>query len=230
MKRVKSLVFNTFTLDDNLGATDINLVALLTNELYREKKGAGFTKIQGDRTQADAVLLKRNLTYIQEFDPISQELIRKQIAVYTSVKFAIDLSLGLLTVFGNQTQLNSVRTMLRNVAGLSYSSEPISLNAAGFNRVLMDKGINSRIHQITIRQFNYDNGMVGRFSGDITKQSTAAELLERYGTGIVKIAFIISVEEQELLVQILSNGNIKFLCEEEDFDYYLDYLKQIIFS
>ena len=230
MKRVKSLVFNTFTLDDQLGATDVDLVALLNNELYAEEKGAGFTKIRGDRMQAEAVLMKRNLTYIQEFDPLSQELVRKQIAVYTSVKFAIDLSLGLLTVFGNQTQLNSVRAMLRNVAGLSYSSEPISLNASGFNKILMDKEINSKIHQITIRQFNYDNGMVGRFSGDITKQSTAAELLERYGTGIVKIAFIISVEEQELLVQILSNGNIKFLCEEEDFDYYLDYLKQIIFS
>ncbi|RZJ87501.1 MAG: hypothetical protein EOO20_15930 [Chryseobacterium sp.] len=230
MKRVKSLVFNTFNLDDQKEVVNIDLTALLAAERYEEEKGVGFTKIQGDRTQAEAVLMKRNLTYIQEFDSLSQELIRKQIAVYTSVKFAIDLSLGLLTVFGNQTQLNSVRTMLRNVAGLSYSSEPISLNAAGFNKILMDKGINSRIHQITIRQFNYDNGMVGRFGGDITKQSTAAELLEQYGTGIVKIAFILSVEEQELLVQILSNGNIKFLCEEEDFDYYLDYLKQIIFS
>jgi len=230
MKRVKSLVFNTFVLDDQQNLPDIDLLALFINEPYSEEKGAGFTKVDGDKERIEATFMKRNQTYIQEFDPVSQDLTKKQISVYTSVPFSIDPALKLLTVFGNQVQLNNIKAVLRNISGLKYSSETILPNAAGFKKVLVDKHVNFRIHQITIRQFNYDNGMVGRFSGEISKQSTASELLEQYSTGIVKITFSISVDEQELLVQILPNGNIKFLCEEEDFDYYLDFLKQLIFS
>ncbi|MEE1944784.1 hypothetical protein VRU48_06680 [Pedobacter sp. KR3-3] len=229
MKRVKSLVYNKFVLDIN-EHHPVDLFALLSEAKYTDENGMGFTRVTGDSTYVEATLLKRSFTYIQEFDPIESDLVRKQIAVFSSVNFSINSMLRLLTVYGGQIQLNMVRTMLRNVQGLKYNAEPILLNAREFNETLIDKKVNSSIRQLTIRRFNYENGMIGRFSGEVVKQSTARELLEHYKSSVVKVVFGVLIEQEELLVQILPNGNVKLLCDEDDFEYYLDYLKQIIFS
>ncbi|WP_316851588.1 hypothetical protein [Pedobacter agri] len=229
MKRVKSLVFNRFVLDENQHQST-DLLTMFSEASYSEENGMGFTRSRAEGSSVEATLLKRSFTAVQEFDPVNQELIKKQIPIFSAVSFSINSEMNLLTVYGGQSQLNLVRMMLRNIPGLKYSAEPISLHASTFAELLSEKGIQANIHQLTIRQFNYENGMVGRFSGEVTKQSTAQELLEHYGSAVVKVVFILKIEKEELLVQILPNGNLKVLCEEDDFDYYLAYLKQIIFS
>lgn len=229
MKRVKSLVFNTFLLDND-GYQPADLIELFKAERYSDEKGIGLTNVSGDASLIQGTMLKRTLTNIQEFDPIEQNLVKKQIPVFNSVSFSINLNMNLLTVFGGQSQLNLIRTMLRDILGFKYSVEPIALTPIEFSKTLEKKHIDSRIHQLTIRRFNFENGMVGRFSGDITKQSVAKELLDIYGSAVVKVVFVVTLEQDELLVQILPNGNVKWLCEEEDFEYYLEYFKQIIFS
>jgi len=232
MKRVKSLVFNSLNFrptDKKIGSEDIANV--ITSRKYTEETGFGFSHVEVSENILTAKILKRTPTYIQDYNIESQEIVRKQIFLFSDIQFSIDFNYYILYVVGGVSQLNYIKSILKNILEVEYESQPIDINASKFYQILVEKHIPSSIEQITINKFNYNNGFVGRFAGQVTLQSVGAELVSEYRNDIIKISFKIEVEgEEDLLIQVFQNGSIKLLVEESDFEFFISFIKTIIFS
>jgi hypothetical protein len=230
MKRVKGLVFSSILFEYTTNVNSIgDVVDLLRQNSYNETTGFGFSSIILDNNHLVATLLKRNNTFIQEYDVNSSQLVRRQISVFNTVKFEIDEELNLLTVFGASSQLNALKAIFRNIRELKFVSDPIIIDSDELCQRLKDEGLEPKVKQLTIRSFNYNNGVLGRFSGEVSSQNVAEELMKEYTNNIVKLTFQITINKENILVQLHPNGSVKILCDEDDFEYYLNYLKQIIF-
>jgi hypothetical protein len=232
MKKVKSLVFNTFIVEGEDGVDmSQSTVDSLISTPYTEELGYGFSQIMLEENVLTAVLLKRTPTFIQDYDDNIKELTRKQINLFSSVKFTIDFVNNLITVQGGSTQMNVIKSVFRSVLNFNYQSDPIIFNATSFYERLYEKGISTKIQQITVKGFIYNNGMVGRYSGEVISQSVGAEIIKLYNSNIVKISFKIDLPDNDFLIlQVFPNGSIKFLTEESEFEYYLQYVKTLIFD
>jgi hypothetical protein len=230
MKRVKGLVFSRILFEYTANVTSIsNVVDLLGQNSYNEITGFGFSSISLNNHHLEATLLKRTNTFIQEYDVNTSELIKRQISVFSTVRFEIDEELKLLTIFGGSSQLNALMAVLRNIRELEFVSDPIIIDSDDLYQRLNEQGLEPKIKQLTIRNFNYNNGVLGRFSGEVSKQTVAEELMKEYTNNIVKLTFQVTINNEIILVQLHPNGSVKLLCDEGDFEYYLNYLKQIIF-
>lgn len=230
MKRVKSLVFNTILFPD-IQSDYTNLFETISGIVFSDDSGFGFSNVTLSENILSARVVKRTSTFINDYDNKSNEFLKKQIFVYSDLQFFIDFNFNILYVLGGLSQLNYLKSIFRTILNINIQIAPIDLNAAIFFDLVNKKNIDAQIEQIIINRFNFNNGIVGRFSGHVIDQKTGYDLINEYKTDIVKISFLIKLNENECFtLQVLPNGSIKFLSEESEFEYFLNYLKQLIFS
>ena len=231
MRRVKSIIFNRFSIKTAFLEKAQFLADNLSRHLYSDEVGFGFNEVTIDTNTLSANLLKRTPTFIQDYNEQSNELVKKQIFLFVSIHFRINLDQNIIIVEGGITQMNVLKSAFRNIFDFEYQIEPINLSAHIFLEKLAKLQIRSSIQQITIKGFNYNNGIVGRFAGEITKQEIGKEIVDLYKSDIVKISFNIKTDMDELLIlQVYPNGNIKFVSDNDEYLFFLDYIKTIIFS
>lgn len=230
MKRVRTITFNSFSLESDGESPALErLFELFRNKPFSDENGFGFSKIRVDSNKIAAVLLKRSNTYVQEYDSKKEEVVKKQISLFSTLEFEIDLDLSLLIAYGGSAQLSSLRSVFRNLPSLKYTSDPLNMDHEVLYSKMQLAKLEFKVQQLTIKNFNFQDGMIGRFSGEISNQMTATELLKEYQANVVKTTYQIMIDQESILVQILPNGCLKLLCEEDDFEYTLNYLKQLIF-
>jgi len=226
------LVFNGFRSSVADKGVDVEqFFELVTANPYNEDTGFGFYNIGMEDGKVNAKLLKRSNSYVNEVDTQTFETSRKQIAVFTSVSFDLDFNLDLITVYGSQTQLNLLKSAFRNLNDFTFEANVPNLSLTDFSVLLERHKVKFSIDQITIKNFNYKDGMVGRFSGEINKQSLVNEIIGQYDKDIIKATFVLTISQKEkIILQLLPSGNLKILCEEDEVDYYINFLKQLIFN
>lgn len=230
MKRVKSLVFHTlfFSSTDNISEY---LICLINNFGFNDTIGYGLSLTDFTDNVITVKVIKRTSTFINDFDSTQIQFERKQIFVFTEFSFSIDLDLNILYVIGGVSQMNCVKYLFRTIVALEYELQPVNMNGSAFYKLLLEKNVNTTIDHITINHFNFNNELVGRFSGSVMNKTIGPELVETYKSDIVKLSFLIRINESEsFTLQIFPNGVLKFLSDTDEFDFILDFLKQLIFS
>ncbi|HWW41721.1 hypothetical protein [Pedobacter sp.] len=230
MKRVKSLVFHTLFVSgtDNFSEYLINIIS---NFGFDDKIGFGLSLTDFSYNVITIKVIKRTSTFINDFDSTQSQFERKQIFVFTEFSFSIDLDLNILYVVGGVSHMNCVKYLFRTILTQEYDLQPVNLNGSAFYKLLLEKNINTTIDHITINHFNFNNELVGRFSGSVMNKTIGPELVEAYKSDIVKLSFLIRINENEsFTLQIFPNGALKFLSDTDEFDFILDFLKQLIFS
>jgi len=230
MKRVRSLVFQTINPSDNVLAQQ-EFLDVISNFRFNENLGFGLSLKESSEDSLIVNVVKRTATFINDYDDELKEFVRKQIFVFSDFQFCVDFNLNVIYVFGGLSHINYVKYILRNVLETNFNLIPVELNAHSFYHILLDKKIDTKIDHITINHFNFQNELVGRFSGSVLNQSVASSLLEMYKSDIVKISFLIRISDNEqFIIHAFPNGALKFLSAAEDVEYLTDYLKKIIFS
>lgn len=232
MKRVKSLVFNTFNFKSNSKENDISFFAKSIFDIpFDESHGYGFSDVEVEGNILTAKVLKRTSTFIQDYDESVKEIVKKQVYIFSDIQFSIDFEYSVLYVIGGTSQMNNVKSIFRKAFDFDYDLNQIELSPFGFYDLLKEKNVDFNIEQIIINRFNYNNGIVGRLNGHITDQTVGADLISEYKNDVIKISFGISIDDDDQLVmQVLPNASLKLLAEESNLDYYLTYIKSLIFS
>nr|WP_067054018.1 hypothetical protein [Mucilaginibacter sp. L294] len=230
MKRVKSLVFHTLVFP-GLDSFKEPFIEIISGFGFNEQVGYGLSIVDTSDNVVTVKAVKRSATFINDFDVSTNEFVRKQIYVYSEFVFSIDFELQILYVLGGITQLNFVKYLFRIVLLSEYELNPVDLSISNLYKRLLERRIDTKIDHITINHFNYKNELVGRFAGTVLSNSIASELIKTYKSDIVKLSFLIKINEKEsFTLQIFPNGVLKFLSAVEDFDLILDFLKQLIFT
>lgn len=229
MAQSRSIIINIFSVSSNVDIEEI--FTAIEKTIYSEDVGFGFKDIKNEDNEISGVLIKRSATFIFDYNSVSTQFEKRPIFIYTEIVFSIDLNLNLIYVFGPISHLNQLKSVIRNTLTVDYKIETLDLTVYAAYYKLKDKNIKIQVQQFCIDKFNYENGLIGKFSGKVLHQKTVEKLIEQYQNDVIKLSISIFINlNNEFIVHISSNGSIKIECEDDYFDYYLNYLKNLLFQ
>lgn len=224
------MVFHSLSFSDTETFRE-HLVSTISDFGFNERLGYGLSISDLSDDILSVKVVKRTSTFINDFDNVENQFVRKQIFVFSEFFFSIDLNINVLYVLGGMTHMNCVKYLFRTIFVDGYELKPVDLTVANFYKLIIEKQLNAKIDHVTINHFNFNNELIGRFSGSVLNNTIGPSLIETYKSDIVKLSFLIQINEHEnFTLQIFPNGVLKFLSDTEDFDFILDYLKQLIFK
>jgi hypothetical protein len=226
---LKSLIFNSFAVAAENDSTDVYDKLLAAP--YSDERGYGFENIELEENILSATLIKRNATYIHEYDPITREMLKKQIMLFSDIKFQVDFNYDLLCVFGQAVYLTQLKSAMRNVFDFSFSINQTDLSPYKIYLAISEKQIGFEIKSIAIERFVFQNGISGKLIGTVIDNIVASDLINSYKTDVNKVLFQIDFDENDSFgLQASNNGALKFFGSDDMFDYHLNFFKRNLFK
>lgn len=226
MKTRINIAFSRFSTKEKLLIKDI--FQKMEDSVYSDETGFGYKNLSIDNNIIVATLIKRTYTSILGFSPDSNTFEKIDIPIFDEILFYIDLKKELLYTQGAYSNINKVKSALRNTFDfhLVYSDLKISPT------IVMEKlvnDINYEIEEVVIQQFKYQNGIIGKYIVKITNQSNGKELVNKHIDDILKLA-INFLGDEEYYIIISSNGSISIKCNEDDLFVILENFKDRIYG
>jgi len=226
---LKSLIFNSFTVATEDGATGV-YENLLTSP-YSDELGFGFENIEFEENLISAILIKRNATYIHEYDPITKEMVKRQIMLFSDIKFQFDFNYGVMCVFGQASYLTQLKSAMRNTFNFSFTASQTDLSPYKIYLALSERQIAFEIKSIAIERFVFQNGISGKLTGTVIDSTVADDLVNNYKTDVNKVLFQITIDENDSFgLQASNNGAVKFFSSDDMFEYHLNVFKKNLFK
>lgn len=215
MSKLQSYVLSKFSLIDR----NIDVVQLIN--IFKDDNSefsSGFQVVNAQEINNGSLkveIVKRSPTYLFDFDLISRELIKKESFIYSVSHFEVNLFESYLLIYGGLSQNTDVKLFLKRV-GIEFDIEQLYIDISRFFSSTSLKYKNILLKGISIKKFNYRNGVVGRFSGEIVDSAIVNDLLTDYSKDLLKATFTINDEDVEFDLQIFPNGAFKILTYQED--------------
>ena len=227
MKRKVTVTLNRISFQEKI---DINSIQDVLSEcLYNEEDGIGFTNIQIFEEVLEATLIKRTPTALQEFDPSSGDFVQRNIFIFDEIKFYIDLECGFIYTFSPMSKLNKVKSELKNRIRNRVIYDNIPLNPQKILNNLSEKGFDAIINEVVIKNFTYKKGAQGKFTARILDAKIGELLLVEYLDEVQKItAEITSDNINDFVLTISMNNAFSIKSDEDDFFHILENLKNQI--
>ncbi|WET68787.1 hypothetical protein [Sphingobacterium sp.] len=169
-------------------------------------------------------ILKRSPTYLLDYDEGSRSLLKRETFIFSQASFEIDFNHNILITSGGMATNAEVKTFIRRLLG-NINVFPLSFNILKLYGDFQSKDWIVLLKAISIRKFNYKNGLVGRFSGQIVDTIISDEILKEYNKDILKATLELNNRFLQFDLQIFPNGAIKILADAENQEEILDYLK-----
>ncbi|WP_313184189.1 hypothetical protein [Sphingobacterium siyangense] len=223
MKRLSTFVLNKIILEkDNLNLID--LVTEINQKQYDEENGFGVLSYE-KRGENNFMfeIVKRSPTYLLEFDRESKEMTKQLTYLFKQSSFEIDQSNMNLTVYGGLSNASDIKLFFRR-----YFSDvkliPIQIDIKSFFYRTSKTSTKTAIKFISIKNFIYNNGIVGKFSGEIIDTTIVNEILENYSKDILRATFNIEIEDSVFDVQIFPVGSLKLMINSGNTEMILNYL------
>lgn len=227
MKRKVTVTLNRISFQENM---DINSIQDVLSEcLYDEEDGIGFTNIQTFEEVLEATLIKRTPTALQEFDPISGDFVQRNIFIFDEITFYIDLERGFIYTFSPMSKLNKVKSEFKNRIKGRVIYDNISLDPKKILNNFSEKGFDAIINEIVIKNFAYKKGAQGKFTARILDAKIGELLLVEYLDEVQKItAEITSDNFNDFVLTISMNNAFSIKSDKDDFFNILENLKNQI--
>lgn len=227
MKRKVTVTLNRISFQENI---DINFIQDVLSEcLYNEDDGIGFTNIQMFEEVLEATLIKRTPTSLQEFDPQVGEFVQRNIFVFDEIPFFIDLENGLIYSFSSASKLNKVKSELKKFIAGRIVYENLALNPQKIINELIMNGFDCSVSEITIKNFIYLKGAQGKYSARILDSKIGQQIMEEYSDEIHKVTVDISSNlHTDFVLTISTNNAFSIKSDEDDLFNILDNLKNQI--
>lgn len=231
MKRLKGYVVQKFLTLSGERQSRNELYNTLKNCSYNDENGFGTTNVTLIDSTISVNILKRSPTFVSDYDVLSNQIVKKQIFLYNQINFDLDMKNQLLIIHGSLSDSANIKSFFRkysdSVNNLVTNVVNIDLNQL-FKRLSLNY-YKTYIRQLTVKRFNFQNGIVGRFSGEVVDQNIGNMLLSDYNKDIVKATFSLVIDDNKTFeIQVFPVGSLKVLSEEEDHEIILNILKTYI--
>jgi hypothetical protein len=227
---LKSLVVVNFVLDSDGTPEDVN--HRLSNLNLTRSSGSGIKNLDFVDNTIYATLVKIVYTYIYDYNDITHEVEKKQISIINEIRFFLDFNTNLICTFGAATNVGQLRTFLKGIFDTSIKITPCNLTIPEICKKLTSKNIPFDYKSISINNFNYKNGVTGRFSGIALKNNVIQELINEYSTDVQKLGFNIYLPDYNDPVEILLGdmGQLKVDCNDEEFTDIFQQLSSLLYN
>ena len=227
MKRKVTVTLNRISFQENI---DINFIQDVLSEcLYNEDDGIGFTNIQMFEEVLEATLIKRTPTSLQEFDPQVGEFVQRNIFVFDDIASLPPLPDVFIYSFSSASKLNKVKSELKNFIAGRIVYENLALNPQKIINELIMNGFDCSVSEITIKNFIYLKGAQGKYSARILDSKIGQQIMEEYSDEIHKVTVDISSNlHTDFVLTISTNNAFSIKSDEDDLFNILDNLKNQI--
>ncbi len=227
MKKRTNVIFSHFSCKGNMSAHEA--YKTLQSLPYSDDVGFGYDNIEELENVVYAILIKRTVTKILEYDSETKEFISREVPIYEEITFSMDFEKRLLYTYGVATNHNRIKSALRNTFDSPFTYAYIDSSPINIMDKITSNIRNYNIDEIAIQRFTHKNGAIGKYIAKITKQDIGKELIKEYLSEIQKISINI-YEEDEFQLIISANNSISIKCEEDDFFKILENIKSKIYG
>lgn len=232
MKKRFNIVFSDFYLKDKeIPHLKNHLLDVLKRTPYLEETGFGYKNIEEEDRVIYITLIKRTITSVLEYIVEENEFRSIDIPIFEEIKFSVDIERSLLYSFGAVSNLNKIKTALRNTFDVPFTYKSMPLSPVEILDKLLehDKDFSFLITELIITNFKYKEGIHGKYVAKINKQNLVSEILKDYSKEIQKVSISI-LGDTEYDLTISSNQSLSIKCEEDDLFTILENLKHRIYG
>ena len=195
---------------------------------YSEEEGWGYSDVLRVDNTISAILQKRLSTSYSVWNEELQQVEKQNFQVVTEVRFEMDFQYGLLVAEGTNTQLNRVKQSFRQIFWNEFVYEEISLMPADYIKILTASKMLASILEITIKDFQYEGCLIGRYAAKPTSQLDILEKVGEHAKNIIRAKLKVSIKGEEYLL-IVSNRNVLTLDSSDDAkEEFVNYIKSNI--
>jgi hypothetical protein len=193
---------------------------------YSEELGYGFRGVLLENSYLSAVLVKRTATFIPQLDVAKGELVDREIFLFSETRFALDSKFGLVEVFGSSRDVPKVLFVLRPFFGTQFTLSPVTLAPAEVIPILVGAGAEVAVDKLTVSNFQYREGIIGRYEMRLTVPALAMDIIQKYATDVSKSTISVSEPRSgRFMMNMGPGGRLTVRCHEDEINEILGFLK-----
>jgi len=198
---------------------------------YDEHSGIGFRDIYCNQQYLTARIIKREPTFILQYDPISNEITNREIFIFSDFKFGVDVEYELIELYGPAKNYSKLMSALLPFFPSKVRIEAVNIAPCIILPKLIQKSVLLGVEKLVINDFEYQEGIIGRYDMRITQVDLAQEFIKKYAFQVTNAQVLIEVKDfGSVKLSLSSNGHASVKCSEEDLPVVLDFLKPFLFS
>ena len=200
-------------------------VSKMMSHPYSEEEGWGFSDVLRVGDSINATLQKRITASYSVWNEELQQIERQNFQIVTEVRFEMDFQHGLLIAEGTNTQLNRIKQAFRQIFWNEFVYEEFLLMPMDYIKILTGSRMLSSIGEITIRDFQYEGCLIGRYTAKPTSQHDILAKVGENAKNIIRAKLKVNVNGEESILTV-SNRNVIVLDFSEDAkESFVNYLK-----
>jgi hypothetical protein len=226
---LKTLVTCNFKTNEELTASQI-VNTLLSLEFTREN-GFGVRNVESEDDIIKARLIKINYSYIFDYNDTTKEIEKRQISIISEIDFLIDFNQALICIIGAISNVAPVKLFFKNTFKDQVLVTPFAQTIPEICDKLLAKKIKFKFLSIAVENFNYMDGVVGKFSGTVLDNQVVQDLVDKYKTDIQRIGISIYLSEyvEPIEIVVASMGLLKINAEENEVNEVFNDLKTLLY-
>lgn len=216
MESKENIVFNKYELD--IGISPEQYLSYFNDYMYSDKNGLGFSNLYLNDNVIEANLIIRTPTSIKVYDPSNGVFTTNVVYLYDEIEIFIDIQLNLIYSTASVCKFNKAKTLLRNSLKPKIVFRNLDLAPAKLLNIFKLLQLRISISDLTIKNFQYKEGAIGRYNVHIDDPNIGNELLKMYSESISKVC--IKLESSQFSDFSLSNASqnsITLKSQECDF-------------
>lgn len=221
MKRRKSFSINRIKISNK---TPKEVSKLFAEYPYDDVTGYGLSEIEVEGDLLSAVLIKRNFTYIREYNINKKEFEKKSISIFSEIPFRIDFKNSFLYANNSLANLLQVKAAIRNILNSDFEISGLDKSPYKIYQSLKATKIKFEVTAITIDKFNFKDGAIGKYFAVVSNTNIGIELIKLYKESISKIGFTFKTYQ----VYFFSNNIFSIIGESDEIEKHLEDFKIII--
>lgn len=195
---------------------------------FNEKLRYGFVNIELNNYVLSGILIKQIPTSISHFNAKTNSIEDEVIFIISTIEFRIDIQNNILEIFGSSKDASRLRSILRKHFKKSVSIKTIDLSPYKILTKLLSSNFNHSIKQLTINNFRYKDGAIGKYTANVTKNKLAYELINNYKLDVLKGIIEFNFNHQKIQIVLSNNGQLQIECTEALIDDINLYLKRTL--
>ena len=215
METKETFVFNRIEIE---GKPSIEqLISWFQNQMYKEDYGLGFTSITNEDGIIVAQILFRSPSYIQHYNAANGLFEKQVINIYGELELLYDIDNNMIYTTSSQTKFAKAKTLLRESIKSRITFSNIEFSAKTMFEKVQKMGFMPFITDLTIKQFKYKEGAIGRYSVHLDDKDLGYELMDSYSDSINRMTVQVqSNKYPDFILSIASQNSLTIKCREDN--------------
>ena len=227
METKETFVFNRIEIEGT--PSIVQLISWFQNKMYKEEYGLGFTSISNEDGIIVAQILYRSPSYIHHYNAANGLFEKQVINIYGELELLFDIDNNMIYTTSSQTKFAKAKTLLRECIKSRITFSNIEFSAKTMFENVRKMDFLPFITDLTIKQFRYKEGAMGRYSVHLDDNDLGYELLGLYSDSINRMTIHVqSNKYSDFVLSIASQNSLTIKCREENLWSIINELKSLL--